>query len=149
VIDPTRIHVRDHIPPLVHTFDPDIPPDLGSDPGGDPSPIRIGGTPVSPLNGIFTENTVERTVLAYAGNPRPVFPTQLRSAGVSGTVTVRFIVDTAGVVESGSVQVLDATHPLFADAVRAWIPRTRYFAAQVAGRPVRQLVQQRVEFQLR
>ncbi|HMC57124.1 MAG TPA: energy transducer TonB [Gemmatimonadaceae bacterium] len=107
------------------------------------------GAGSAPPNGVYDETAVDRTVLPWAKNPPPIYPSQLRSSGLQGTVIVRFVVDTSGVVEQGSMSVLESTHPAFAEAVRAWLPRTRYFPAEVSGRRVRQLVQQRVEFSLR
>ncbi len=114
----------------------------------------ISGPPASPgassgsTDGVFTELAVERVAAPRRDNPAPAYPRQLRYTGLQGTVVVRFVVDTSGAVEPGSVAVLEATHVAFADAVRAWLPRTRYHPAEVAGRRVRQLVQQRIEFQL-
>jgi len=52
-------------------------------------------------------------------------------------------------VEPASVEILRALHDLFAEAVRRWLTRTRYSPAQASGVEVRQLVEQRVEFDLR
>jgi len=117
---------------------------LGEIGGGLPAP----GAPTAPSGGVYSEAVVERTVMPWARNPSPKYPSQLRASGLPGTVIVRFVVDTSGTVEQGSVIVLESTHAAFADAVRAWLPRTRYFPAEISGRHVRQLVQQRVEFQL-
>jgi len=118
---------------------------IGEIRGSTPAPA----VPSAPTGGIYSDATVERTVMPWARNPVPTYPSQLRSSGLQGTVVVRFVVDTSGSVEPASITVLEATHSAFADAVRAWLPKTRYFAAEVGGRHVRQLVQQRVEFTLR
>lgn len=131
------------------------PVDLGRRDIGNVIEYRDGGAPLggnaltSAPGGVFTVATVDRVVAARPGNPSPAYPNVLRSSGLAGTVVVRFVVDTNGVLEPGSMEILHATHSAFADAVRAWLPRTRYFAAEAAGRRVRQLVEQRVEFQLR
>ena len=72
----------------------------------------------------------------------------LRSASIEGEVLVRFVVDNQGRVEAASIRILETTHSAFADAVRRWLLRSRYAPAEVAGRPVRQLVEQRVSFAL-
>jgi protein TonB len=64
-------------------------------------------------------------------------------------VVARFIVDTLGHVDPGSISILASTHALFADEVRRWLARTRYAPAMHAGGNVRQLVEQRFEFALR
>jgi TonB family protein len=112
---------------------------------GDPvgsSTRAVTGQPYEPYQ-------VERTVRPGAGNPSPTYPSTLRSAGVEGDVLVRFVVDTLGRVEPGSVEIREFTHALFADAVREWLRRTHYDPASIGGRPVRQLVEQRVGFTLR
>lgn len=112
-------------------------------------PVSIVARPAAaPSDGVFSEAAVDRAAAPRADNPRPLYPSQLRATGLEGNVVVRFVVDTTGAVERGSITVVEATHAAFADAVRAWLPRTRYLAAEVSGRRVRQLVQQRVEFQL-
>jgi protein TonB len=80
--------------------------------------------------------------------PRPHYPEQLRSAGVSGRVVVQFTVDTLGLVEPGSVVVREAAHELFADAVRAVLPALRFRAAEAGGHRVRMLVELPFEFRL-
>jgi protein TonB len=102
-----------------------------------------------PSNGIFSAAAVDRTVLPRLDNPRPEYPRQPRAAGLEGSVLTRFVVDTAGRVERGSIEIVQATHALFADAVREWLPRTRYSPAESHGRRVRQLVEQRIAFALR
>jgi len=143
VIDIPRIPVPGPVDLSRTTIDPTV---IGEIRGG--SSLSVPGGPSGPSSGIYSEATVERTVLPWSRNPTPVYPSHLRASGLQGTVVVRFVVDTSGVVEQGSIAVLEATHVAFADAVRAWLPRTRYFPAEVSGRHVRQLVQQRVEFQL-
>jgi TonB family protein len=98
---------------------------------------------------IYTGDAVERMVAPRHDNPRPDYPSQLRAAMVEGDVVVRFVVDTLGRVEPSSIVIVRATHPLFGDAVRRWLSRTRYAPAEVSGRRVRQLVQQPVGFTLR
>jgi protein TonB len=91
---------------------------------------------------------VERAVVPRRGNPAPRYPEALRRDGVEGRAVLRFVVDTAGRIEPGSLVVLGADHPLFAQAALAAAPRLRFAPATVAGRPVRQLVEQAFEFAL-
>ena len=78
----------------------------------------------------------------------PTVPSTATSA-VEGEVLARFVVDTAGGVEAKSIEILQASHGLFGDAVTEWLRQTRYAPALVSGRPVRQLVQQSIGFTLR
>jgi len=113
--------------------------------------LRRTGEPVGPPtspNDVYSGTTVEKAAIPRADNPAPVYPPALRSSQIEGSVTARFIVDTAGRAEPSSIVVEDATHPLFGDAVRQALLRSRYEPAMVANRKVRQLVEQRFTFTL-
>jgi periplasmic protein TonB len=66
-----------------------------------------------------------------------VYPPALRDAGISGTVTLRFIVLRSGAVDPESVQVVNATHPGFADGAAVAIRILQFRPAEVDGKPVR------------
>jgi protein TonB len=105
------------------------------------------GTPLASPDGVFSEMAVERAVVAIPGAV-PRYPDALRGAGVEGRVVARFVVDTAGRVEPGSVQIVSAAHPAFAEAVRRTLPALRFRAAEAGGRRVRQLVDMPFDFVL-
>ena len=90
--------------------------------------------------------TVDKPAVPLPGNAKPVYPTLLRNAGVTGSVTMQFVIDTAGAVEPSSIKVLRADNELFVSAVRSALARSRFLAAEVAGRKVRMLVEQRFDF---
>jgi periplasmic protein TonB len=117
-------------------------------------PAGSGTTVMGPVNGppgdgIYTERGVDRAVLPLPTNRSPEYPAMLRSANVQGDVLVRFVVDTLGRVEPGSIEIHRTTHQLFTDAVRQWLVKNRYSPATIGGAPVRQMVEQKVEFTLR
>jgi TonB family protein len=93
-------------------------------------------------------HAVERAAAPLAGTRPPRYPEALRAGGVEGTAVLRFVVDTAGRVEPRSVHVVRADHPLFAESARAALAAARFRPAEVAGRPVRQLVEQAFAFTL-
>jgi protein TonB len=109
----------------------------GSGAGGD---VGEGGEEPIPVE------RADVGVEALRGNPRPRYPASLERAGVAGSVTARFVIDTLGRVEPASVEMLDATHPDFERAVREVLPRLRFRPATVRGRPVRVAVLQSYEF---
>jgi protein TonB len=94
-----------------------------------------------------TAATVDRAA-ALLTPPRPQYPDPLRRAGVTGRVVVRLVVDTTGRVEPTSVVIREASHDLFAQAVRAVLPSLRFVPADAGGRKVRMLVDLPFEFRL-
>ena len=105
------------------------------------APAGLGGVPLE-------AEAVERPVRLIGAPGGPHYPDALRQMGVEGRVVARFVVDTAGRVEIASVDYVEATHQLFADAVRTALARARFVPAEVGGRRVRQLVMQRFIFSL-
>jgi TonB family protein len=105
------------------------------------------GAAIGSPDGVFSESTVERPVIAIPGVV-PRYPERLRGQGQEGRVVVRFVVDTTGRVEGGSVQVTSAAHALFADAVRRTLPAMRFRPAEARGHRVRQLVEMPFDFVL-
>lgn len=89
---------------------------------------------------------VEKVALPLPGNPVPAYPGVLKSAGIEGSVTVRFVIDTAGGVERGSAVVIRSDHELFTAATLRALGTHRFLPAEAGGRRVRMLVEQRFEF---
>ena len=101
----------------------------------------VGGTgPVNEDQPYF-EFQVEKTAISAPGNPAPVYPSMLQSAGVEGKVLAQFVVDTTGRAEPGTFKVIESTHPLFTQAVQNVLPRMRFYPAEIGGKKVKQLVQ--------
>lgn len=103
-----------------------------------------GGGGDQPLSAFAVEREVR-----VIGNVALRYPTMLQSAGISGEVTMQYVVDTLGTVEKGSVRVVSATHPLFAQAARDALVRMRFSPAEVGRQKVRQLVEQRFGFEVK
>jgi TonB family protein len=97
---------------------------------------------------IYQAVDVDREVTREADAVAPLYPEQLRITGVTGAVTVEFVVDTTGRVEDGSLHVVGATHPLFAAAVRDAAPGMHFRPAVRGGHLVRQQVIQSFQFVL-
>jgi len=82
-------------------------------------------------------------------NPPPVYPAALARAHVGGRVVVEFRIDSTGVVDVGSLQVVQSTDARFTDAVRDVLPRLRFLPAQPGERAVGVTVRQPFLFTLR
>jgi len=149
---PSVDRVPDEIPPI----DVDVKIPVGSDdevargtgpivqaPGG-----PGGGIGEPTRDGALDERYVDRAP-RIVGNPvQPDFPASLRERGVSGRVSVQFVVDTLGRAEMSGLRVVEATDPLFAHSVRAVLGRYRFSPGEVGGRKVRTLVQLPFDFTL-
>lgn len=117
-----------------------------------PAPAGVGnGSALSALgsgDGVWTAGQVEQAVAVRPGSPTPQYPEMLRSSAVSGSVRMRFVVDSTGRVDFARVTVVHSDHLLFTRAVETALRRTRYLPAQIDGRPVAQLVEQTFAFEL-
>ena len=108
-----------------------------------------GGTPQKiDANQTYFEFQVEKPVAQIPGTGAPRYPDALRSSGVEGEVQAQFVVNEDGKAEVSTFKVLKATNDLFANAVRTALPNMRFYAAEVAGHKVKQLVQQSFQFKL-
>lgn len=111
---------------------------------GSVAPV-VGDDPGLPL----LDSQVEVPVAFDARSPMPRYPQLLRDAGVEGVTLLRFVVDTLGRVENGTVHVVESTHPAFTLAVQAVLPQMRFSPARIGERKVRQLVEFPLHFRLR
>ena len=129
---------------------PDPLPDVGGNGLLSDSDVIETGTGQTSLSGVpggpMSAATVDKPAMALPGNPLPVFPGMLRTAGIEGSVTTRFVIDTSGRVEQGTVVVMRSDHELFSSAVRAALVRSQFMPAEAGGRKVRMLVEQRFDF---
>ena len=119
--------------------------------GGGGLPATPGiGSPDLFLPGAVLDASVVDRVPRIVGNAQPPrYPDALRQSGASGQVIVRFVVDTLGRAELADLTVVEATHPLFASAVKNALLGYRFTPGESAGRKVRTMVQVPFTFTLR
>ena len=142
----------DDISPGIPPIDVSAPPitdatEFGrgvSTPNGGTDRRGVGG----PLEGVLEERYVDRSPRILGTPPLPVFPTALRERGAHGRVSVQFVVDTLGRAEMSGLRVVEESDPLFAQSVRAVLPRYRFSPGEVGGQKVRTLVQLPFDFTL-
>ena len=106
-----------------------------------------GGTPRLSDQPYF-EFQVEKPVMQIPGTATPRYPDALRSSGVEGEVQAQFVVNEEGRADVSTFKVLKSTNELFSNAVRSALPNMRFYAAEVGGHKVKQLVQQSFQFKL-
>ena len=127
--------------------------------GAMPILLPEGGTPGTPGNSTPGEGTpLGGTVLGAESvdiaahllphSPLPRYPEMLTTQRIEGGVRVRFVVSANGRAELNTLEILDATHPAFIEAVRAVLPRLRFAPAKLGRTNVRQLVEIPFGFQL-
>jgi TonB family protein len=74
------------------------------------------------------------------------YPSDLAASRTSGSAVAEFIVSENGEIERGSMDIVSATHPLFAQAAMHALVGAHFSPAVKSGAPVRQLVQQPFTF---
>jgi len=68
--------------------------------------------------------------------------------GMEGLVQARYVVDTTGMVDTASVEVVQSNDPRFSESVRNALGQARFRPAIRAGKAVRQLVVQQFRFRI-
>lgn len=110
----------------------------------------VTGGVAAPLNSdqpLF-DFQVEKPAAANPSNTPPNYPNQLRAANIEGQVVAKFVVDTNGRADMRTFEIIKSDHDLFTNAVRNALPNFRFFAAELGGRKVKQLVQMPFVFSL-
>ncbi|MDB4914847.1 MAG: TonB family protein [Gemmatimonadetes bacterium] len=146
----TRIQVPlghiDHIPPIgIGSTQPaeivmgNLPPEnMFYGRGVGETGVRLAGPPAG---NVVDVKYVERAPFVIGTPAAPRYPAALRANGMSGSVVVRFVVDTAGRAEMTTVEITESSHSLFTDAVREALARYRFSAGEMSGHKVRTMVQ--------
>jgi TonB family protein len=104
-------------------------------------PALVGDT-------VLTELQVDSAVRRFEESAGPEYPPSMLAKNLEGRALVTYIVDTTGLADTSSFQVIEATHADFAEAVRQALPRMRFHPAILGGTKVRQLVQQSFGFKI-
>jgi TonB family protein len=118
------------------------------------SPVAPGSVALSsrpkPMHDadVYFEYQVEKQVSPRPGNPAPRYPDAMRKANVEGEVLVQFVVDETGTADLTTFRTLKSTNDLFTNTVRQYVPAMKFYAAEVGGRPVKQVVQMPFQFSL-
>jgi TonB family protein len=96
-----------------------------------------------------TDLNLRALPIPFVSNPSPRYPAVLERARVGGHVVVEFRVDSTGVVDAGSLQVVQSSDARFTDAVRSVLPQLRFVPAQQGERSVGVTVRQPFVFTVR
>lgn len=96
----------------------------------------------------YLEFQVDRTVRVRESSS-PAYPQRLLVMRVPGEVTVQFVVNEKGEAENASIKVIKASDREFVTPVRRAVTGATYYAAEIDGRRVKQLVQMTFKFEPR
>jgi periplasmic protein TonB len=140
---PTSVEVTDPLPRIVPDYDGNLP---GTRTGSATAARSIVDNEGAPDETEWRGSDLFMRVVASA---TPRYPESLRQANLDGRVLVRFVVDTLGKIDMGSVQVLESTHDLFTRAVRDALGNFRFRPAEARGRRVQAMAEMPFEFQIR
>jgi TonB family protein len=111
-------------------------------------PAPVADTVSTPGDNVYTSFEVDNAVQFSYGSAVPQYPPELLAHRVPGKVTVRFVVDTSGVADVQSLEIIDSSDPQFAASVRDALPRMKFQPARLNGKRVRQLVEQPFRFNI-
>ena len=97
---------------------------------------------------VYSVLEVDTAVVRSASSAAPVYPSALLAAHVQGYVNAQYVVDTTGLADTTTFNVMEATNPEFIAAVRNVLPLMRFQPAKIGSLRVRQLVQQQFSFKI-
>jgi TonB family protein len=97
---------------------------------------------------VYSILDVEQSATRSEGSAAPAYPLELMKEGKEGGVFIRFVVDSSGRADSTTIEIVRASHPLFAMAVRQAVPQMMFSPASMGGHHVRQAVEQNFEFRI-
>lgn len=111
-----------------------------------PDLLGVGGSlAVTPA---FAHAQVDVLPIPLVSNPLPSYPTALERSRRGGRVVVEFRIDSTGVVDLASLQVVQSTDSLFTQAVRGVLPSLRFVPAQLRAHAVGLTVRQPFVFRV-
>jgi TonB family protein len=105
-------------------------------------------SPLATRHHAYDESIVDRVAKADPANPKPRYPSRMQARGIETRFIVYFVVDTTGVIDTTTVELPAAVEKEFVAAVSEVMVRWHFVPAELAGRPVRQMVMQPFVFQM-
>src|ERR1700755_630538 len=97
---------------------------------------------------VYSVLEVDTAVVRSATSAAPAYPAKLLAAHVQGFVNARYVVDTTGLADTTTFDVMEATNPEFIVAVKDVLPFMHFQPAKIGPMKVRQLVQQQFSFKI-
>lgn len=110
--------------------------------------LPFGPVPYLRPDTVFSVLEVDEMVERYDGSAAPAYPPDLLAMGAEGSVRALYVVDTTGWVDTSTIEVLSSDDERFTESVRTALGAMRFRPAKRAGKPVRQLVEQKFHFRI-
>lgn len=110
--------------------------------------LPFGPPPVFIPDTAFSVLEVDKIAERYESSAAPIYPRDLLTIGVEGSVQAIYIVDSTGLVDTTTVEVVRSDDPRFTESVRTALGQMRFRPAMRAGKTVRQLVAQQFRFRI-
>jgi TonB family protein len=107
--------------------------------------LQIAAQAVGAFSVIDVDSAAERDPMSAA----PAYPAVMLDKQIEGAATMRFVIDSTGLIDLKTIAVQKATHPEFVKAVEAAMPRMHFRPALRGSLAVRQLVEQEFKFQIK
>lgn len=105
----------------------------------------VGGTGPVDNAQIFLEAQLDDPPSVLSPGPNR-YPEVLRAAGITGRVTLEFVVDTTGHVDQGTIRIINTAHPGFNNAAKEMVSKTIFRPGKLRGQAVAVMVRQAVNF---
>jgi TonB family protein len=124
-------------------------PQIGGSPQVEPDrPQAVAADPQTNDNA-YSVLDVDSAAVRDPNSAAPAYPPVMMAKGVEGFAAMRFVVDSTGRIDLGTVELLQATHAEFVQAVREALPNMRFRPAKMGPTSVRQLAEQLFKFEIR
>jgi outer membrane biosynthesis protein TonB len=119
---------------------------------GSPSEAEQPAKPASEpqvADNAYSVVEVDSAAVRDSTSAAPAYPQVMMAKGIEGFAAMRFVVDSTGLIDMGTVELLQGTHPEFVHAVREAMPHMRFRPAKMGALAVRQLAEQLFKFEIR
>ncbi len=161
-LEPEELPPPEEAPPMPEMVQPDVPKpqqmQMKMETPNIDVPMSIGGVPyvgdymksstgsaIGPVAPVLQEIA---TNVMPTTRVEPVYPPRALRAGIEGSVTVEFTIDTSGAVKD--IEVVNADPPgVFEQAVMQAIRRWKFAPEMVDGKPVEKRARQDIKFSLK
>ncbi|UCG85080.1 MAG: energy transducer TonB [Gemmatimonadota bacterium] len=149
LVPPVTVPEQVDVADLTSQFDPRDFSGLGYEVGAFPGAMGgvIGGEG-NDADYVWASEALLDEQPELISSPPLVYPAAMRNLGVEGFVVLQFVVDTLGVAERRTVEIIEASHLGFIDSARSIVCQSRYRPGRMRGLPVRVWSMVRIDFTL-